>query len=242
MCACGRHVIDEYGDHVHTCKKHTGSTKAAHETVLDAVEVLCHQAGLSTEQRNIPTVKKQNGKTGQGDLVIKGANIGGDTNLIIDVSLIHEFGGNHMADVSLNGALRHAQPDKLLDAAARTKVNRYREAYATRSGVSYAFLPCVISTSGRIHGEFLRFLYLLAHRRTNVGSSSSGPMTPARKPSSSPGASTSGTRALPSAMPLRSPWPAVPASPSTLFVAPAPAPAPTTTTPYTHLPIRWLSE
>ena len=78
VCACGRHVIDGYGDHVHTCKKHTGSTKAAHETVLDAVEVLCHPAGLSTERRNIPTVKKKNGKTGQGDLVvIKGANIGG---------------------------------------------------------------------------------------------------------------------------------------------------------------------
>ena len=125
-----------------------------------------HRARLSTERRNIPTVKKQNGKTGQGDLLIKGADIGGDTNLIIDVALIHEFGGNHMADVSLNGALRHAQPDKLLEAAARTKVNRYREAYATRPGVTYAFLPCVISTSGRIHGEFLRFLYLLAHRRT----------------------------------------------------------------------------
>ena len=77
-------------------------------------------------------MKKENGKTGQGDLLIKGANIGGDTNLIIDVALIHEFGGNHMADVSLNGALRHAQPDKLLEAAARTKMHRYREAYATR--------------------------------------------------------------------------------------------------------------
>ena len=108
---------------------------------------------------------------------------------------IHEFGGNHLADVSLNGALRHAQPDKLLEAAARTKVHRYREAFATRPGVTYAFLPCVISTSGRIHGEFLRFLYILAHLRTSAGSSSSGPMTPARKPSSSAGASTSGTRA-----------------------------------------------
>ena len=67
---------------------------------------------------------------------------------------------------SLNGKLRHAQPDKLLEAAARTKVHRYREAYATRSGITYAFLPCVMSTSGRIHGEFLRFLYILAHRRT----------------------------------------------------------------------------
>ena len=31
---------------------------------------------------------------------------------------------------------------------------------------TYAFLPCVMSTSGRIHGEFLRLLYILAHRRT----------------------------------------------------------------------------
>ena len=103
----GRHVI---GDHVHSCKKHTGSTKSAHETVLDAVEALCRQAGLSTERRNIPTVKKQNDKTGQGDLVIKRANIGGDTNIIIDVALIHGFGGNHMADVSLNGGLTPGTP------------------------------------------------------------------------------------------------------------------------------------
>ena len=45
-------------------------------------------------------------------------------------------------------------------------VRRYRDAYATRPGVTYAFLPCVMSTSGRIHGEFLRFLYILANRRT----------------------------------------------------------------------------
>jgi len=54
------------GDHIHSCKKHTGSTKAAHETILDAV--------------------------------------------------------------------------------------------------AYAFLPCVTSTSGRIHGGFLRLLYIIAHR------------------------------------------------------------------------------
>ena len=96
-----------------------------------------------TERRNIPTIVKPNGKTGQGDLVIKRANIGGDANLIIDVALIHEFGGNHMADVSLNGALRHAQPDKLLESTARTKMRRYREAeaYATRPGVTNVFCP-----------------------------------------------------------------------------------------------------
>jgi hypothetical protein len=33
---------------------------------------------------------------------------------------------------------------------------------ATRPGTTYAFLPCVMSTSGRIHGEFLRLLYIPA--------------------------------------------------------------------------------
>jgi len=57
---------------------------------------------------------------------------------------------------------------KLLEATARTrtKVHRYRAAYAAQPGIAYAFLPCVMSTSGRIHGEFLRLLYILAHRRT----------------------------------------------------------------------------
>jgi hypothetical protein len=31
-----------------------------------------------------------------------------------------------------------------------------------------AFLPAVVSTSGRIHGEFLRLLYLLADNKTKL--------------------------------------------------------------------------
>jgi len=65
VCACGRHVIDEFGDHIHSCKKHTGSTKAAHETLLDVLEALCFQAGIKTERRNIPSVTKPNGKFGR---------------------------------------------------------------------------------------------------------------------------------------------------------------------------------
>jgi len=51
----------------------------------------------------------------------------------------------------------------ILERTDRTKVDRYRAGYAT---LKYAFLPCVVSTSGRLHGEFLCFLYILAHRRT----------------------------------------------------------------------------
>ena len=79
---------------------------------------------------------KPNGKTGQGDLVIKRANIGGDVHLIIDAALIHEFCGKQTEDVSLNGVLQNAHPAKHLEASALTKVLRYREAYASRRGVT----------------------------------------------------------------------------------------------------------
>jgi len=65
--------------------------------------------------------------------------------------------------VSRNGALRDAQPTRILERTARTKVDRYRASYAA---LKYAFLPCVISTSWRLHGEFLRLLYIIVHRRT----------------------------------------------------------------------------
>jgi len=140
-----------------------GSTKAANEPLLDALEALCFQAGIKTERRNIPSVTKRNGKIGRGDLVLMNVYIGGHRHLIIDVALNHEFGGNHMADVTCNGALRAADPAKLLEATARTKIARYREGYANRNGVTYAFLPCVMSTSRRMHGEFLRLLFIIAH-------------------------------------------------------------------------------
>ena len=61
-----------------------------------------------------------------------------------------------------NGQLCDPDVNKLLETTARTKVARYREAYAHRQGTTYAFLPCVMSTSGRIHWEFLLLLYILA--------------------------------------------------------------------------------
>jgi len=53
------------------------------------------------------------------------------------------------------------------------------------AAIKYAFLPCVISTSGRLHGEFLRLLYIIAHRRTSNWSGGIATISPVRKPSSS---------------------------------------------------------
>ena len=122
--------------------------------------------GLSAQRHDISSVNKANGKMGRGDLLIQDANIAGDRHLIIDVACTHESCGNHLRDVGRNGQLRDPDVNKLLETTARTKATRYREAYANRSGTSYALLSCVMSTSGRIHREFLRLLYILAHRRT----------------------------------------------------------------------------
>ena len=51
-------------------------------------------------------------------------HLGGRRHLIIDVAVNHEFGGDHLADVSRNGALRDAQPSRILERTARTKVDR----------------------------------------------------------------------------------------------------------------------
>ena len=71
------------------------STKDAHETILDALQQICYESGLTTHRRYIPSVRKATGKTGRGDLLIKDANIGGDRHLVIDIACTHEFSGNH---------------------------------------------------------------------------------------------------------------------------------------------------
>ena len=49
--------------------------------------------------------------------------------------------------------------------AASAKVQKSRDDYSA-SDVNKAFIPAFLSTSGRIHREFLRLLYILAHRQT----------------------------------------------------------------------------
>jgi hypothetical protein len=157
VCPCNRHIIDVHGDHIHTCKKHTGSRKVRWS--------ICNDSGLSTRRSNIPSVEKGNGKPGRGDLVVKDFYLGGFRDLV-DVVCTHEFGGSHLADVSLNGQLRDHDPTRLLENEARKKVERFRDGYANRYGTTFAFLPCAMTSSGRIHGEFQSLLYILAHRRT----------------------------------------------------------------------------
>ena len=72
----------------------------------------------------------------------------------------HDFHGN-AANPSQNGTLRHADINQVLSHRAQEKIDKYRAGDAAQ-GVRRAFLPAVVSTSGRIHGDLLRLLYLRA--------------------------------------------------------------------------------
>jgi len=45
QCACKIFVIDQYGDHVLTCKKHTGAI-AGHDHVMNVAAQLARNSGL----------------------------------------------------------------------------------------------------------------------------------------------------------------------------------------------------
>jgi hypothetical protein len=50
--------------------------------------------------------------------------------------------------------------------AAQRKINSNRQQYADNQNIS--FLPAIMTTSSRTHGEFLHLLFLQAHRETTA--------------------------------------------------------------------------
>jgi hypothetical protein len=50
--------------------------------------------------------------------------------------------------------------------AAPHKINSYRQQYSDNQNIS--FLPAIVSTRTRMHGKFLRLLFLQAHRETEA--------------------------------------------------------------------------
>ena len=90
----------------------------------------------------------------------------GHRSLVLDLSITHDRIGSS-GHVQQNGLLSHPEDlDAPLRLAAQRKVNSYRQQYADNQNIS--FLPAIMTTSSRMHGEFLRLLFLQAHRETTA--------------------------------------------------------------------------
>jgi len=86
--------------------------------------------------------------------------------LVFDLIIAHnKFGSS--SHVQQNGSLSNPQDldgPMRVASAAQHKVNTYKQQYDENQNIS--FLPAIMSTSNCMHGEFLRLLFLQAHRKT----------------------------------------------------------------------------
>jgi hypothetical protein len=71
-------------------------------------------------------------------------------------------------DPTLNGQVRyHNNLDQSLNVTSVDKVRKYRVDYNMNPPNTVSFIPTIASTSGRLHNEFVRLLFLQAHRETD---------------------------------------------------------------------------
>jgi len=125
------------------------------------------------------TVRTQHGVTAsagqrRGDVEIRSylQDAAGRWSLLFDMSMTQDSFGSS-SHVQQNGLLSHPKDlDAPLRLAAQRKINGYRQQYADNQNIS--FLPAIMSTSTRMHGEFLRVLFLQAHRETEAHFTAAG--------------------------------------------------------------------
>ena len=135
----------------------------AHNLVQDCLISLASDTDFGATKR-VPTIEVDDQQL-RADLYLPRMVVGGvGRGLCVDVSRVHDFHGN-AANASLNGTLRHADINQVLSHRAQEKIVKYRAGYAAPD-VRRAFIPAVVSTSGRIEGDLLRLLYLLADNKT----------------------------------------------------------------------------
>jgi len=94
QCACQKFVLDEYGDHVLTCKKRTGAI-AGHDHVMNVSAQLARNSGLRVRiNRKVATTAADSDK--QGDVQAMEFGIPGYDDLVWDVSLVSDRIGSSM--------------------------------------------------------------------------------------------------------------------------------------------------
>jgi hypothetical protein len=71
-------------------------------------------------------------------------------------------------DPTLNGHFRYPNKlDQSLNDTSADKIRKYRADYHNRPPNTVSFMPGIPSTSGRLHSEFVRLLFLQSHRESD---------------------------------------------------------------------------
>jgi hypothetical protein len=85
----------------------------------------------------------------------------------MDLHIPHDRFGSR-SDPSLNGHLHYPNDiDKSLNQDVDDKIQKYRPDYNHSPPTTVSFMTANASTSGRLHSEFIRLLFLQTHRETD---------------------------------------------------------------------------
>jgi hypothetical protein len=111
------------------------------------------------------------GSRGQqcGDIELGGylPNLTGPVFLVLDLRITHECFGSR-SDISINRHLHYPNDiDRSLNEVATDKIRKYLTDNNNNPPSTISFIPVIPSTSGRLHSEFVRLLFLQAHRETD---------------------------------------------------------------------------
>jgi hypothetical protein len=100
----------------------------------------------------------------------------GPVPLVLDLRITHDRFGSS-SDPNLNGKLHYPNPndiDRSLTESVSDKIREYRVDYNNNPPNVVSFMPDIASTSGRLHSEFIRLLFLQDHRETDRFFATSG--------------------------------------------------------------------
>ena len=154
VCGCRKFKVDALGDHLCTCTAHSGAKKA-HDWAVDQLADLFR---TTTKVKTQQVVKSRGQHCGDIELTGYLANVTGPVSLVLDLLIAHDRVGSS-TDPTLNGHLRH--PNNLNQSLNDEATDKIR-------------IPAIASTSGRLHSEFIRLLFLQAHRETDRFFAASG--------------------------------------------------------------------
>ncbi len=91
----------------------------------------------------------------------------GPVSLVLDLRIVHDRVGSS-PDPTLNGHLRYPNNlDQSLNDTAADQIRKYHSDYNNNLPSVVSFMPDIASTSGRLHSEFIRLLFLQTHWETD---------------------------------------------------------------------------
>jgi hypothetical protein len=164
--ACGwrKFQIDVLGDHLCTCTSHSG-VKKDHDSVVDQLPDLFRTTTkVETEQ----VVKNRGHHSGDIDPTGYLPNTTDPVSLVLDLRIPHDRVGSR-TDPTLNGHLRYPNNlDKSLNDTVTDKIRKYHTDYNNTPSTVVSFMSSIPSTSGRLHSEFIRLLFLQTHLETDL--------------------------------------------------------------------------